>query len=87
MQQYYIKDDKPASSSAKDLFVYCVKKVIEKNLLSESMMHNQWANMLFGYEKNSDTRIDLMSKVKREYSTYFTQTMKYAFDEDKIKRD
>ena len=87
MQQYYIQDNKPASSSAKDLFVYCVKKVIEKNLLSESMMHNQWAAILFGYEKDSETRIDLMSKVKREYSTYFTHTMKYAFDEEKIKRD
>jgi hypothetical protein len=87
MQQYYIQDNKPASSSAKDLFVYCVKKVIDKNLLSESMMHNQWATKLFGYEKNSDTRIDLMSKVKREYATYFTQSMKYAFDEDKIRRD
>ena len=87
MHQYYIQDKRPASSSAKDLFVYCVKKVIDKNLLSESMMHNQWATKLFGYENNSDTRINLMSKVKREYSTYFTQTMKYAFDEEKIKRD
>lgn len=87
MQQYYIQDNKPASNSAKDLFVYCVKKVIDKNLLSESMMHNQWATKLFGYEKNSDTRIDLMSKVKREYTTYFTQSMKYAFDEEKIRRD
>lgn len=50
-------------------------------------MHNQWANMLFGYEKNSDTRIDLMSIVKREYSVYFTREARYAFDEDKIKRD
>ena len=87
MQQYYIQDNKPASNSAKDLFVYCVKKVIEKNLFSESMMHNQWATKLFGYEKSSDSRIDLMSKVKREYSTYFTHTMKYTFDEEKIKRD
>ncbi len=52
MQQYYIQDNKPASSSAKDLFVFCVKKVIDKNLLSESMMHNQWATKIFGYEKN-----------------------------------
>lgn len=87
MQQYYIQDNKPASNSAKDLFVYCVKKVIEKNLLSESMMHNQWATKLFGYEKNSEARIDKMSIVKREYSIYFTQPMKYAFDEEKIRRD
>lgn len=87
MQQYYIQDNRSASSSAKDLFVYCVKKVIDKDLFSQSMMHNQWATKLFGYEKSNDTRIDLMSKVKREYSTYFTQSMKYAFDEEKIRRD
>ncbi len=87
MQQYYIQDNKPASSSAKDLFEFCVKKVIEKELLSQSMMHNQWATTLFGYEKNSTSRIDMMSKVKREYATYFTHTKKYAFDEEKIKRD
>jgi hypothetical protein len=87
MQQYYIQENRPASSSAKDLFVYCVKKVIDNHLFSQSMMHNQWAGVLFGYEKNSITRIDLMSKVKREYNTYFTHTRKYSFDEDKIRRD
>lgn len=85
--QYYIQDNKPASSSAKDLFEFCVRKAIEKKLLSQSMMHNQWATTLFGYEKNSTARIDKMSKVKREYSTYFTHTLKYAFDEEKLKRD
>lgn len=87
MQQYYIGDNRPASSSAKDLFEFCVRKAIDKNLLSQSMMHNQWAAIFFGYEKSSTTRIDLMSKVKREYSTYFTHTNKYAFDEEKLKRD
>ena len=87
ISQYYIQDNKPASSSAKDLFEFCVRKAIEKELLSQSMMHNQWATLLFGYEKNSSARTDLMSKVKREYSTYFTHTTKYAFDEEKIKRD
>ena len=87
MQQYYIADDKPASNSAKDLFVYCVKKVIEKDLFSEAYMHNQWANIFFGYEKSSDMRIGLMSKVKTENPIYFTRESKYAFDEDKIKRD
>lgn len=85
--QYYIEENKPASNSAKDIFLFCIKKLIEKDLFSKSMMHNQWAAILFGYEKNSTTRIDLMSKVKREYSTYFTHTAKYAFDEEKIKRD
>lgn len=87
ISQYYIQDNKPASSSAKDLFEFCVRKAIEKELLSQSKMHNQWAAIFFGYEKNSTTRIDLMSKVKREYSTYFTHTAKYAFEEEKVKRD
>ena len=87
MQQYYIADDKPASNSAKDLFEYCVKKVIEKNLFSKAYMHNQWANILFDYEKSSDMRIDLMSMVKTENDIYFTHESKFSFDEDKIKRD
>lgn len=87
ISQYYIGDNKPASNSAEDLFYFCVKKVIEKGLFSQSKMHNQWAALLFGYEKDSSARIDMMSKVKREYSTYFTHTMKYSFDEEKIKRD
>lgn len=87
ISQYYIEDNRPASSSAKDLFVYCIRKVIAKKLFSQSMMHNQWATVLFGYEKNSTMRIDLMSKVKREYSLYFSQANRYSFDEGKIKRD
>ena len=87
ISQYYIKEDKPSSNSAKDLFEYSVKKAIEKNLLPKSYIHNQWANVLFSYEKNSDTRIDLMSVVKREYTIYFTRDAKYSFDEEKIKRD
>ncbi len=87
MHQYYIDSNKPSSNSAKDLFEYCVRKAIERDLLSQSMMHIQWAAVLFGYEKNSTSRIDMMSKVKSEYVTYFTHTAKYAFEEEKIKRD
>ena len=87
IQQFYIADNKPASNSARDLFEYCVEKAMEKDLFSEAYMHNQWANLLFGYEKNSSERTDLMSKVKREYATYFTHTSKYGFDEEKIERD
>ena len=64
IQQFYIADNKPASNSARDLFEYCVEKAMEKDLFSEAYMHNQWANLLFGYEKNSSERTDLMSKVK-----------------------
>lgn len=86
-QQYYIQEDKPASYSPHDLFEYCVKKVRENNLFSKTYTHNQWANIIFKYEKNSGTKIDHMSKVKSEYSLYFTRDLKYAFNEEKIKRD
>ena len=87
MHQYYVREDRPAGSSAKDLFEYCVKKVKDKNLFPKAMMHNQWSNILFGYESNSNTRIDLMSKVKNQYDIYFTHELKYSFDEGKIARD
>ncbi len=87
ISQFYIDELKPSSNSAKDLFEYCVKYANEKNLLSESYNHIQWAAKLFGYQKNSHMRLDYMSKVKREYSNYFTHSTKYSFDEDKIKRD
>ena len=83
----YMPDYRPASKSARDLFEFCVRKAIDKNIFSQAKMHNQWAGILFGYEKNSTSRIDLMSKVKREYSTYFTHETRYTFDEEKIKRD
>ena len=87
MQQYYIHDNRPDSKSSGDLFIYCVRKVKEKQLFSQSYTHNQWSNILFGYEKNSSIRIDNMSKVKSEYSIYFTRTLKYSFNEEKIRRD
>ena len=86
-QQYYIADNKPASNSAKDLLVYCIEKVKAKDFFGEAYMHNQWANKLFGYEKNSSMRIELMSKVKREFPLYFIGEKKYSFDKEKIKRD
>ena len=85
--QFYIRENKPSGNSAKELFKYCLKNVIERRLFSEALMHNQWASKLFSYEKNSDTRIDNMSKVKREYSAYFTHNLKYSFDKEKLKRD
>ena len=85
--QVYYQENKPASNSPEDLFEYCVKKVIEKNLFSTSLNHVQWATKLFGYEKDSSLRKDYMSKVKREYSIYFTHDLKYSFVEDKLKRD
>lgn len=85
--QIYVREDRPASNSPDDLFAYCIRKAIEKDLISESMMHNQWASVLFGYERNSSMRIDYMSIIKREYSIYFTHELKYSFLISKIKRD
>ena len=87
MKQVYVKEYRPVNNSPEELFFFCVRKVIENNLFSQSLMHIQWANILFGYEKNSSIRIDNMSKVKREYSTYFTHTLKYSFIVEKLKRD
>ena len=84
MQQYYIREDKPAGNDTKALFDYCVGKVIGKKFFGKAFMHNQWANLLFGYEKDSDARIDLMSRVKREYPAYFTLERKYSLS-DKTK--
>ena len=88
--QVPVDDNKPRSNSPKDLFCHCVKVAKQKNLFSAEYTHNQWAGKMFGYEKNSDLRIDNMSKVKREYSVYFTHsshTSKYSYDVEKIKRD
>jgi superfamily I DNA and/or RNA helicase len=85
--QYYIDYDRPSSNSAEDLFVFCIKQVIERRLFSTSFMLIQWANKLFGYEKNSLLRKKYMSTVKSEYSMYFTRGLKYSFIETKIKRD
>lgn len=87
IQQFYIPEDRPASYSDKDLFEYCVKKVREKNLFSQAYTHNQWANLIFKYEKEREVRIDLMSRVKREFPLYFTHDLKYSFDKEKIQRD
>lgn len=85
--QIHYAVNRPVSKSPKDLFTYCVSVVIERDLFSESYMHNQWAGILFGYEKNSSVRIDNMSIVKREYSIYFSHDTKYSFIKDKIVRD
>ena len=88
MGQIYYYDNRPASTSPEDLFRFCVKMAIQKKLFPKSLTHNQWANILFSYEDNNLVREDNMSKVKREHTIYFTRDKnKYAFIEEKIKRD
>ena len=85
--QIYYQENRPTGNTAKDLFVFSVRQVIAKNLFAKSYIHIQWANILFGYEKSSVRRSEMMSNVKREFSIYFTHGNKYSFNEDKIKRD
>ena len=86
-RQVYIPTSQPINNTPQALFSYCVEKAIEKELLNSSYTHNQWANLLFTYEKKSSDRNYNMSIVKREFGTYFTHTIKYAFEVDKLKRD
>ena len=67
------------------LFEYSVRKVISLGMMDEAKTHQAWANLIFGYEKKSYDRSDLMSIVKREYSQYFNEELQYKFLEDKIK--
>lgn len=85
--QVFIPVSQPTNNTPQALFIYCVEKAIDKDLLNSSYTHNQWANLLFAYEKKSSDRISNMSIVKREFGTYFTHTTKYALEVDKIKRD
>ena len=87
VHQPLCQSSRPTTNSARDLFIFCVKQAMERDLWSDSNTHFQWAQMIFGYEKNSSMRIDYMSIVKREYSTYFSRENKYSFLKDKIKRD
>ncbi len=87
MGQIYYQDNRPGSNSPEDLFSHCVKMAIQKGLFSKTLTHTQWANIIFSYENNNLIKEDNMSKVKREYSIYFTRENKYAFIEEKIKRD
>lgn len=87
VHQPLCQSSRPTTNSARDLFIFCVKQAMERDLWSDSNTHFQWAQMIFGYEKNSSMRIDYMSIVKREYSTYFSRENKYSFLKDKIERD
>ena len=87
MNQPYISVLRPSNNTSKALFEYSIRYVQEKNLFDTAYTHQQWANVLFGYEKTSSSRIDMMSKVKRDYFNYFSRSAKYSFLEEKIIRD
>ena len=75
----------PQNKDPLALFEYSVRKVISLGMMDEAKTHQAWANLIFGYEKKSYDRSDLMSIVKREYSQYFNEELQYKFLEDKIR--
>lgn len=75
----------PQNNDPRKLFEYSVRKVISLGMMNEHRTHQAWANLIFGYEKKSYDRSNLMSIVKREYSQYFNEELQYKFLEEKIK--
>lgn len=77
--------DRPKNNTPLCLFEYSVRKVIALGMMDMPNPHQIWANRIFDYERNSLVRVELMSKVKREYSAYFDKNFHYKFLEDKIR--
>ena len=75
----------PANKEPLTLFEYSVRKVISLGKMNATNTHQVWANLIFGYEKKSSERSELMSIVKHEYSSYFNEELQYSFLEEKIK--
>ena len=77
----------PQNKDPLALFEYSVRKVISLGMMNEARTHQAWASLIFGYEKKSYDRSDLMSIVKHEFSQYFNEDLQYKFLEEKIKMD
>ena len=75
----------PHNTQPLTLFEYSVQKVMTLGLMNETRVHKAWAALIFDYEKNSEMRSYLMSKVKHEYSYYFNEELQYKFLEEKIR--
>ncbi len=78
---------KPVNNSPLQLFEYAVRKVRALDLMNESNTHQVWANLIFNYEKKAFLRGELMSIVKREFTTYFDSNFNYCFLEEKIRNN
>ena len=77
--------DPPVNNHPLALFEYSVRKVILLGLMDETRAHKAWATLIFDYEKNAEMRSHLMSRVKHEYSYYFSEELQYKFLGEKIK--
>ena len=77
----------PKNNQPLTLFKYSVRKVIALGMMDETNSHQSWANRIFNYEQKASTRSELMSIVKHEYSSYFSEDLHYKFLGDKIKEN
>lgn len=75
----------PKNKEPLTLFEYSVKRVMSLGLEDEINTHQVWANHIFKYEPKAFVRQELMSIVKREYPSYFSDDFQYGFLIDKIK--
>ena len=77
----------PLNDNTLALFEYSVRKVMSLGMMNETNTHAAWAALIFDYEKKSYMRSELMSKVKHDYSYYFSQDLQYSFEEEKIREN
>ncbi len=74
----------PRTKTLDGLFEHCVKTAAQKHL-EQIKTSTQWANILFGYETNSNSRAHLMTDVHDKFKIYFVgYGFRYAFNTDLI---
>ncbi len=74
----------PSNNNSLTLFEYSVRRAISSGLMNKTHTHLAWANLIFDYEKDANMRSYLMSKVKHDYSYYFSEDLQYQFLEENI---
>jgi len=75
----------PHNNQPLTLFEYSVRMVDALGLMNKTYAHKAWANLIFKYENDANMRSFLMSKVKHEYSYYFSPDLHYKFLEENIR--
>ena len=75
----------PRNNQPLTLFEYSVRMADALGLMNKIYAHKAWANLIFKYENNANMRSYLMSKVKHEYSYYFSSDLHYKFLEENIR--
>lgn len=81
-EPYYHKQ--PRYNTLDCLFEHCVKFAAQ-NHHSGVHTHQQWATLLFGYERNSGNRSSLMTRVHSQFGIYFIgDGFRYDFNTELI---